>query len=273
MTDERGRERSHIQFGIRPLLVGTFLFALFLGVIGVPIYRSMWSTRQYQELSGEIDSMLESLIARGLPGIPPARWKRAVWSTCNIIGQVHLDTERLRSLREQLRHKMSQEPSLDVLRWVWEECEHSGSPGSRYAVEFRDIALLTKPPITDDRLPNLWSLRKCTFLDLTDTQVTDAGLAHLTGLTNLRSLVLSGTQIADPGLVHLKRISGLKKLYLYGTNVSDQGLEYLHDLNQLEFLCLDYTAVTNEGVRRLKKALPGLVVSCRACAGVPVQRK
>jgi len=85
-----------------------------------------------------------------------------------------------------------------MLRWIWEECEHADAIRSHYAIDFRDVTLLTKGPITDDRLPGLWSLRTCPMLDLTNAQITDAGLAHLKGLTNLKVLYLSGTQITWP---------------------------------------------------------------------------
>ena len=69
---------------------------------------------------------------------------------------------------------------------------------------FRDVRLLTEGPITDDRLPELWSLNKCQWLDLSGTQITDAGLKHLEGLDNLQRLHLSGTKVTAEGVRKLQ---------------------------------------------------------------------
>ncbi len=251
--------------------------AVGLGLVGWRIV----GMRRYYGRVDETRAKIESLRRRRPADVPQQQWERAVDWTSNVICQIyfspeHGDLESLQRLCEALDEKLAQEVDLETLQWAWDQCELAKGRGSATAIEFRDVRLLTKPPITDDSLPGLWSLKKCLGLDLSGTQVTDAGMVHLSGLDNLTSLDVSNTQVSDAGLelvansnlldlnlsrtsvtdagmAHLASLSKLRSLWLTDTAVGDEGLRHLEGLQAMDILGLEGTRVTDEGIRYLLK--------------------
>jgi Leucine-rich repeat (LRR) protein len=89
----------------------------------------------------------------------------------------------------------------------------------------------------------------------------DVGLAFAGKISSLEKLDISDTHFTDAGLVHLKKLKALKELYLSGTLVTDAGLLHLKTLTNLKKLILFNISVTREGGKKLKQALPDLVIS------------
>jgi hypothetical protein len=172
----------------------------------------IWSLARVREngrLWQEACSKINSLGTRKPANVPPDQWQRAVEWTANVVGQIYCvhtfdDPEEIRRLCESLDQKIAGQVDLTTLQWVWEQCEDEEDVRHVYAIRFRDVRLLTAGPITDDRLPKLWSLNECEWLDLSATEVSDAGLEHLEGLTNLRHLDLTGTKVTDEGVKKLQ---------------------------------------------------------------------
>ncbi|GIT30234.1 MAG: hypothetical protein Ct9H300mP1_22800 [Planctomycetaceae bacterium] len=67
--------------------------------------------------------------------------------------------------------------------------------------------MLTKGVITDAKLPDVWSLRRCTNLDLSGTEITDESVPLLVTLTQLKQLDIHRTQISEKGTETSKRHS------------------------------------------------------------------
>ncbi len=139
------------------------------------------------------------------PGdIPELQWNEAVSWTSNLICQDFYSPNReelsgLIKLADGLEKKAKEPVDLQTLQWVWDECEKScGGPRS-YGIRFRNIKLLTKGPITDTRLPQLWSIDRCLYLDLSETKLTDASVEYLGTLSQLESLDIRGTHITEDG--------------------------------------------------------------------------
>jgi len=124
----------------------------------------------------------------------------------------------------------------------------------------RVLNLRSAHNIGDAGLVHVASLTNLEFLVLRHTKITDAGLEHLKVLTNLVSLRLNSTRISDKGLKALVGLSNLTGLDLSQTKVTDAGLVYLEQIPTLLFVDLAGTKVTPTGVKRLKAALPGMLI-------------
>ncbi|MHC4995645.1 MAG: c-type cytochrome domain-containing protein [Planctomycetota bacterium] len=124
-------------------------------------------------------------------------------------------------------------------------------------VDFRAVA----DQIGDSHLVDLKSVRdQLCWLNLGRSKITNNGLAVLKGMPHLMRLHLENTQVSDAGLAHLKGLEQLEYLNLYGSKVTNAGLNHLRGLKNLKKLYLWQTEVNDTGVRRLKRALPNLVV-------------
>lgn len=58
--------------------------------------------------------------------------------------------------------------------------------------------------ITDSGLKSLTSLKRLTYLDLTDQPISDAGLEHLSGIRRLKRVELDGTRVTPDGVARLR---------------------------------------------------------------------
>ena len=105
----------------------------------------------------------------------------------------------LQKLNQQLELKKSDPIDLATLRWIWDKIEAAcGGPNS-VASRFRNVKLMTKGPVTDERLPSLWALERCTGLDLSETELTDASVPFLQSLPILERLDIRRTKITAKG--------------------------------------------------------------------------
>lgn len=210
MTGERGIERSggaerrRLRFSMRAMLLAVAVFALLMG-----LWMQISRAYEHRALVSEAQARIMSLAASPPSDVPAGQWQRAVAWTSNLIAQAYFardenDPGSLRRLCRLLDEKANAPADLATLQWIWEEVEKAPRYGAMYAIRFRDVRLLTKEPITDDDLPGLWSLGKCCYLDLDNTQVTDKGLRHLEGLSALESLSLYNTGVTDEGLRKLQ---------------------------------------------------------------------
>ena len=110
----------------------------------------------------------------------------------------------LEGLEIELGRRAKGDVDLGTLRWIWDACENvCGGPDS-YGIRFRRVTLLTKGVITDAKLPDVWSLRRCTNLDLSGTEITDESVPLLVTLTQLKQLDIHRTQISEKGTETLK---------------------------------------------------------------------
>jgi len=200
-------KRRWCQHGWGTILAG-FSAVVVIG-LAISLVQFIVSQRQYYGLVRETRSKIESLHTRQPPGVRPDQWERAVGWTSNVICQIyfspnHGDLDSLRYLCESLDQEIAGQVDLTTLQWVWEQCEKAEGHGQVYAIRFRDVRLLTVGPITDERLPEVWSLHKCLWLDLSNSRVSDAGLQHLTGLTNLERLDLRSSKVTAEGVKRLQ---------------------------------------------------------------------
>lgn len=123
------------------------------------------------------------------------------------------------------------------------------------------LMLSDNSEITDKGLAHLNGMTNITGLDIGKTGVTDAGMAHLATLTNLERLDISfNRSITDKGVRHLSGLVRLKELTMPATSVSDACVDPLTNLARLEFLVIGSTKVTAAGEKRIKDAIPELIV-------------
>lgn len=181
------------------------LTAVVVAVIVVaPVLKWFWLVHRYHRSVRQVHAKVESLRDRQPRDVAEDQWRRAVDWTANLIYQdfSHPDSEELKSLQrlsQQLDEKASQDVNLGTLRWFWDECEKANGGPDSYAIRFRDVKLLTKGVINDSRLPRVWSLSRCTGLDLSGTEITDASLDYLKTLTQLEALDIRNTKVTRKG--------------------------------------------------------------------------
>lgn len=183
-------------------------FVILLAV-AIPSVRHLLRWREHSRLAQAVKDNIASFQDRAPDDIPEAQWSDAVDWTSNLISQVYFapeeqDPNSLRNLSDALEQRLNEEVSLGTLRWIWDECEKAPRPGAKYAIQFRDVRLLTPEPIADQDLPKLWSLDRCLYLNLDNTEVTDRGLAYLQQFSNLKYLSLRGTSVTEQGVADLQ---------------------------------------------------------------------
>ena len=180
-----------------------------LMALATPSVRHLLRWREHSRLAQRVKDNISTLQDRGPPGVSPSQWNHAVDWTSNLISQVYFapeerDPSSLRDLCDALEQRLNEPISLGTLQWVWDECEQAPRRGAKYAIQFRDVRLLTREPITDQDLPQLWSLDRCLYLDLDNTEITDSGLEYLQGFPNLKYLTLRGTSVTEQGVASLQ---------------------------------------------------------------------
>lgn len=86
---------------------------------------------------------------------------------------------------------------------------------------------------------------------------TNADLCNLYGLRGCRWLTLTNTKISDSGLQTVSQLKGIDELYLAEILITDKGLQHLESMSNLRVLYLARCpSITDDGVARLQKALP-----------------
>ena len=198
----------HLRFSVRTMLLGLTGIAVLTALL-VPPATHLARWREHNALTQRVVHRITTMKSRKPTGVPGAQWSQAVDWTANLIAQVYFspiesDPDSLRQLAESLDERARGQVDLSTLQWIWDECEKAPRDGAEYAIRFRDVRGMNKEPITDDDVPHLWSLDKCLYLDLSNTQVTDSGIECLARLSNLKSISLEGTRVTPVGLAKLK---------------------------------------------------------------------
>lgn len=254
------------------LVVPAVAFAAMLGLV---VYKG----HAYDALLRRIEHRIDSLREHRPANISPENWQAAVYWAGSAFGNLPLGDIHNRAPLEHfaagLDEKIAAGDSLATVRWIWDELERKTKYGAQYAAVYKPLRAMTPGPINDGTLGEIWYLRSCRSLDLSDTQVGDAGLHHLTEARNLTSLNLANTGVTDSGLVRvaelsqlewlslkdcritgagltaLKRMKALKSLDLEGTGIADAHLADLTGLPSLEHLVLARTGITDNGLTHL----------------------
>ena len=180
------------------------LVALMIIAIALPVAIRINEIHRFSQSVTHVAATIRSFDSRRPTDVPEAQWKEAVEWTANVIFQDFFapNPEKLAGLEDlekQLDRKASGDVDLGTLRWIWDACENAcGGPDSN-GIRFRKVTLLTKGAITDANLPHVWSLRRCTNLDLSKTEITDESVSLLATLTQLKQLDIRGTRISEKG--------------------------------------------------------------------------
>jgi hypothetical protein len=178
-------------------------------VIG-PLVRYIHQSRRFYGHVDRVVATIRSFHSRRPADVSDEQWTEAVEWTANVIYQDFFapNSEELRGLERlstELDERAKGEVDLGTLQWIWDECANTcGGPNS-YGIRFRNVKLLTEDPITDARLPEVWSLSRCTGLDLSGTDITDASIPYLSKLTQLERFDIRDTLITERGAEELRR--------------------------------------------------------------------
>ncbi len=181
-----------------------------VSAVATPLVVHIYNQQRFLSYHNQVTGKIRSFQSRRPVDIPEEQWRRAVDWTTNVIYQDFFypnpqEFPGLKKLAEELDQKAESEVDLGTLRSIWDQCENAcGGPHS-YGIRFRDIKLLTKGAITDERLPEVWSLSRCTILDLSGTEITDASIPYLSTLTQLERFGIEETQITDEGAAELQK--------------------------------------------------------------------
>ena len=196
-------------FTMRTSRIIVLLVALGLIAMAVPVAIRINEILRFSQSVTQVADTIRSFESRRPADVPEAQWKEAVKWTANVIYQDFFASnseklDGLEDLEKELDRKAKGDVDLGTLRWIWDACENvCGGPDS-YGIRFRRVTLLTKGVITDAKLPDVWSLRRCTNLDLSGTEITDESVPLLVTLTQLKQLDIHRTQISEKGTETLK---------------------------------------------------------------------
>ena len=184
------------------IAISTIVFLVAACVVGFSW--KAWKWNQYVRKADHITTTFDALRARRPLDVPEDQWNEAVDWTSNMIGQDFFHPERceyeeLCRMAARFDQKVAGDVDLGTLQWMWDECANAKGSPDCCAIRFRRVELLTKGPITDERLPGLWSLDRCIGLDLSGTEITDDSVAYLKTLTQLEALDITNTGITDEG--------------------------------------------------------------------------
>lgn len=113
--------------------------------------------------------------------------------------------------------------------------------------------------LTDEGLRALSTMKKLTFIRISNCHVTDAGFAGFSGHRALVTLDAYSTGLGDASAAVLATMPQLTTLHLGGWRLTDEGLAKLRVLKNLTSLTVIGTAVTAEAAQAFQKDLP----SCR----------
>ena len=188
----------------------TVLVCLLALAMAAPLVSHLYETRRFFGHVDRVVRTIRSFHSKRPADVPEEQWKEAVDWTANVIVQDFFgpnpeEFPGLEKLSQELERKAKGDVDLGTLQWIWDQCEAAcGGPDS-YAIRFRNVKLLTKGTITDAGLPELWSLSRCTRLDLSGTEITDASIPFLATLTQLELFDIQNTQITDAGAAALQK--------------------------------------------------------------------
>lgn len=106
--------------------------------------------------------------------------------------------------------------------------------------------------ITDVGLARIGTLKKLTYLNISDTGITARGMGGLVELRSLKTLHASHTELDDSAMIELAQITSLEKLDFNSTNITNAGLIPLRSLRHLKRIYLVDTRVDDDGLGHLK---------------------
>ncbi len=201
----------------RSRIIALLAVAVFV-VVAAPLVSRIYQALRLYEHVGHVAATIRSFHSRRPLDVPEEQWNKAVDWTANVIYQDFFapnpeEVSGLERLSRGLDQRAKGDVDLGTLRWIWDECENAcGGPDS-YGIRFRNVKLLTKGTITDARLPEVWSLPRCTALDLSGTAITDASVPYLVTLTQLEWFDICDTRITDKGVEELQE--GLPKCKVF----------------------------------------------------------
>jgi len=169
------------------------------------------TTNQYRKQVTQPRSTIDAMEARCPADVSANQWTEAVRWTSNLVVQDFFsptsdEFSGLQKLNRQLEQKKGDPVDLAKLRWIWDEIEAACGGPKSVASQFRKVKLMTKGPITDERLPSLWALNRCTGLDLSETEITDASIAFLQALPKLERLDIRKTKITEAGAREIQSV-------------------------------------------------------------------
>ncbi|GEM_PF-1320941 len=184
-----------------------FLIVLVFVMLCLPLSWFSWkvyTTKQYYRQVGQLRSTIDALEPHCPADVPAAQWTEAVHWTSNLVVQDFYAPHPeeylgLQKLNQQLELKKNDPIDLAKLRWIWDEIEAACGGPKSVASQFRKVKLMTDGSITDERLPSLWALERCTGLDLSETEITDASVPFLQSLPKLERLDIHKTKITATG--------------------------------------------------------------------------
>lgn len=193
----------------RSYLLGVIVLMLIVIGLLVPVGQKIWDQKIFFSQVRNLRSQIDSLAERPPKDTDPDKWRRAVEWTSNVICQdffapTPTEAAGLQSLVEQLPARLQADVNYETLQWIWDKVEIACGPKS-YAIRFRDIPLLTKDPISDENLANVWSLDRIEGIDLSSSEITDVSLNVLKEKQNLQWITLPKTSVTEQGVEALRR--------------------------------------------------------------------
>lgn len=199
----RNEMKSWLKFGAAFLAVALLVWL-------APAVRQVLLIREYHGLSRDVQRSISDMKTQRPADVPKEQWDRATEWTSNIIAQVFFGLDEaelpgLRKLANDITERRKGPVDLVTLQWIWDEVERCDARPDSCAVRFRDARLLAKEPITDESLPQVWSLDRVMWLDLHGTEITDASVPALQRLSQLKVLHLDDTAVSDGGVETLKK--------------------------------------------------------------------
>lgn len=237
--------RSFARFGLRGLLICTFICAVVMAYFSARINRTRHESRIKAELEANDITVAR---ASGLRESADERFDRSVGPT---YGQLCID-------------EWLDIPLYDPVVAIFAEegfAYHNDRMNdllSRLS-ELPQVQLVSFETalVQDQHLVHLRELPRLRTLYLRRARITDAGLRHIAHLQELRRLGLDKTPISDEGIESVGRLKNLELLCLANTKVTDACIVDLLQLTHLKQLDLSYTQFTPDGVKALHKAMPG----------------
>ena len=271
--------RNRWQFRLSTLLLVFVAISVFLGTVGVELYRfpmERYNATQLRRSGAEVYTTSRDPIPErdGWLGKLDG-WLRKVGGEIAAAPKdadvVEIDFGSDRSLREGI-DSINRMPNVNNLCLAGPGITDSGLAALLGLGERRsDLAVdILSTSITDRGLRHLQACQDLSVLCLNGGNITDNGLVHLRSMSHLRRLLLVAEgpnarrkRITDQGLAVLGTLQQLESLTILGFDITDDGLSELTSLKNLKVLYLMYTQVTEEGIAQLRTALPNCKITAR----------
>lgn len=122
-------------------------------------------------------------------------------------------------------------------------------------------ASYNKEPLSQRKLDALLSAKdNVTWLTVANINVESELASKISQFKNLTELRINNSNLSDNGLKHLVALNNLEYLNIYGNPITDASIESLQKLKNLQKLYIWKTNISEEGVKKIKGALPDLVI-------------